>query len=187
MVHVFDIDNTLINTKAKVRLINVRSDEVIAELSSQEYNNFSMDEVLGADIVIDFSEFNSLPMLLKEEKTILWVALEEAVANKDYVYIITARGDSNLISTWLSINKTAVPRENIFCYGEPVQEPFNTSSEVIYRPSVRSWKAEVLANIIKHRFDDIKVYEDDKNNIEAMRSVLQAWGGPYSIIDPNAK
>lgn len=58
---IFDLDDTLIKTDAKVKILNHRTKKIICELTSKEFNEFKKEKYH----VLNFDDFEC-PEILKE-------------------------------------------------------------------------------------------------------------------------
>ena len=106
-VYIFDLDNTLIDTQAKVKV----GDQYY---SSQEYNNLDVYTLLtlhhDGKLDIDFSAFDSLEQLISEpliQKT--FSKLVEVYNKGSIIYILTSRFDEKLIWNWLKFHNIEIP------------------------------------------------------------------------------
>lgn len=111
-IFVFDLDNTLIDTRAKVRVLNPHG-EVIDRLDSRFYN----DNVKNDGKTLDFSEFNDLYQLLSEPELSTMECLIHCLNNyPNQTYILTARQDPYIIRNWALLKGLYELRfENIQC------------------------------------------------------------------------
>ena len=144
-VYIFDIDDTLINTKACVKMVDNKG-VVRAVLSSQKYNTrYSTSDLLYNHLTPDYSEFNSLEILKNEPKRSVFNILEELSAEcPENVYIITAREAKAIIHEWLEECGVAIPLENIY------------TNELSPLP-LGKWKAEKMMEIVS-KYPAYKTY-----------------------------
>ena len=93
-ITVFDVDDTLVVTKSKIKVFNPKTGYEI-ELTPQEFNTFKTKP----HDKFDFSDFRDLE-ILKGGKIIEWVfnILKRTIAKGKAVGIITARDDESLLS-----------------------------------------------------------------------------------------
>lgn len=95
-IFVFDLDNTLIDTQAKVRVLNSNGD-VIDRLDSKFYN----DNVKHNGKTLDFSEFDDPYQLLSEPELPAMECLINCLQKyPNQTYILTARQDPYIIRNW---------------------------------------------------------------------------------------
>lgn len=184
MIYFFDIDGTLVNTDAKVR---VTTDTGVSfGLTTEDMRNLPLDDLLGSgDISVDFSEFNSFDKLLSGEKTPIWEVLDMIHdADPSKIHILTARGNREGIRLWLALNGINNRPERIHCFGEPVmkpeiedptQYPWEWFDETLFS-SVHDWKAAWVAKIGECFNEPVTVYEDDSRNIESIWNAVRSSG-----------
>lgn len=159
-IYIFDLDNTLIDTQAKVRVY----DEVKGisfELGSTEYNEFQKNPRPHLyNIRYNFIEFDSVTQLISEPKLPLFDHFKTLVnTDPSKVYIITNRSNQGIIYDWCWLNGVAMRRGNIFC----APTDMGTRS-----------KGDILRGIMKKTSaPEAWVYEDDR---ECLRSMLEVPG-----------
>jgi len=114
-ITVFDVDDTLVVTKSKIKVFNPKTGYEI-ELTPQEFNTFKTK----AHDKFDFSDFRDLE-ILKGGKIIEWVfnILKRTIAKGKAVGIITARDDAKLIYDFLSHNGVKINPDYIFAINDP--------------------------------------------------------------------
>ena len=113
-IYIFDLDNTLINTTARVKIGD-------SYYNSQEFNRLDLHSIGYLSSLngpgIDYSEFDSLDQLLKEpiiKET--FNQLINAYNSGSTIYILTARYDAAIIQEWLLKNQygsMVIPLEHI--------------------------------------------------------------------------
>ena len=96
-IAVFDIDETLILTKAKIKVFDPNTGEAF-ELTPEEFNEY--EKAPGHQL--DFSQFRDLE-IMKAGKLIDYYLkiLKDAYRSKVAVGIVTARDDREMIFRWL--------------------------------------------------------------------------------------
>lgn len=161
-LYIFDVDDTLIDTTAKVRIVNVYN-QIVARVGTKTYNApKTAERLLDKGLRFDYSEFNSLEQIMKEPKRTPFTSLISAAATKgDRCYIITAREDRNMLWLWLKSNGVNIPADNII-----VNERVDLE--------LAEWKKRKLYGICAqvHNPDfhnlNIKIWEDDEACRQAM-------------------
>lgn len=155
-IYIFDIDNTLIDTTARIRVTD----------SSGRVLYYHGSKVYGRDLshtvsYYDYTEFHSLAKLLQEPKRPAWNRLAELHAAGADIYIITAREGRGLIKDWLNLNGIHLLPDHIY------------TNELTGQP-ICDWKADKVREIIrKHPAEalNIHIWEDEEDNIKAMKAV----------------
>lgn len=152
--YIYDLDNTLIDTSAKVIVRNCKK-FIVGFLTSNEYNKLNSIEG-DNDVRYDYSQFRTLSYLTMEPKTFLFDEMRKNYEDGHNIYIITARPTQHIIWKWLTKNKVCIDKRNVLCYKS-------------IRESVAAFKSKVLNNILsKEESSEYHVYEDDEYNISYM-------------------
>ena len=103
-INIFDVDDTLVVTRSKIRVFDHKSRKVI-ELTPQEFNTYEANP----DHFLDFSDFRDAE-ILKAGKIIDWVfdILRRTIKRGKPVGIITARDDGAAVEEFLSHNQVSL-------------------------------------------------------------------------------
>jgi len=144
---VFDFDDTLVTTKAKIRIYN--SDGIfVRNIAPTELSSF----VLGKDEYYDFREFHDNSFIEDADPTFL-IHLAVEVSNERHdVFILTAREDDSSDAIGAFLLNHNIDAKTIHCVGgkdRPIAEK----------------KAEILNTIIQ-MYDKTYFYDDSQENIE---------------------
>ena len=154
--YVFDFDDTLVKTKAKIRIF--RNGNLIQSLSPSKFNLYKKNP---ADI-LDLSDFENSKMILDATPYTMWNLLQTLNDNPNVeMYILTAR------------HKEAKP----FIYKLLLNKGINISFNNIYTIgdnlglcNIPEEKKKILKKISKnHSF--IFYYDDNNETIEAVKDV----------------
>jgi hypothetical protein len=191
-IHLFDLDDTLIRTSARV-LVRDAGGKVLRALSTAEFTAYrpSPEEVL------DFGEFSDLGILsrgivVRYTRTIIDTIL--AHGTRSEFGILTARADKKLHAPFLirlfrSLFGVRLANEYIFAVSDerfsgykdrrigPEGVPFS-------RLSVSQRKALVIAeDLVGRGFNDISFYDDSRANLESFKVMRQAF--PHVVYRPH--
>lgn len=163
-IYIFDIDDTLIDTQAKVRVLS-RSGEILERLGTQFHNSHIYEENAN----LDFSEFEDLDQLLSEKDLPAMGCLEWCLENDpDHTFILTARQCKDVIFKWLQMKGLENIRyNNIICAGT-----FNTMAmaKACHTKKMIIKNLEPVHTCEKEsEYPMIFLWEDDVNNIRAIR------------------
>ena len=152
-ITIFDVDDTLIVTKSKIKVTDTITGEKI-ELTPAQFNEFEK----GSHHAMDFSDFKNLD-ILKAGKIVdkIFKILKETMDNGRRVGIITARDDRNLIYQFLLHNGVVVNPQYIFAINDPSLQ---------FKGSIAEKKRGAFVELIKMGFRDFIFYDDDKENIK---------------------
>lgn len=113
---IFDIDDTMFVSKAKVRVKNKNTGKV-KELTPQEYNNYK----LGRDEEWDYGEFKSAKLFFKTATPIARMIekakaiIKNATARGSKVIIVTARADMDNKDLFIkTFEAHGIPMKNVY-------------------------------------------------------------------------
>lgn len=165
-LYIFDIDDTLIDTKACVRLVD-EDGIIVARFGTKVYNGaVNTEALLQPGCRLDYSEFESLEQM-KSEPTKPAMDILQSLKNMEDVYIITARRNRRMLYTYFHYLGIDIPEDHIRTNNEGVK-------------NVASWKASILRSLID-QYDKAEIYEDDLNNIDHMAAICLYLDKPYTI------
>lgn len=112
--YIFDFDDTLIFTTAKIYVRKISDNSVVKSYSTIEYNNLENPE-LDEEHYYDYSEFKAL-QLLKNEKPTPFLEMFGAMVRAGYdCYILTSRQIPADIEMYLIYHSIPVNPNNIIC------------------------------------------------------------------------
>lgn len=166
---VFDLDNTLIDTK----FAKARNKITGTEYSSEEYNKLeSTSEYVDHD-EFDYSDFDSVS-ILNNEKT-LWpfdvLKIIESMLPGN-CHIITGRHNPDVIKFWLSRKEIEISPNHIHCPN--------------YGDSISDFKYDTVENILEDNpnYKEVFIFEDNEEYAKSMirsamdRNVIPIWVCP---------
>ena len=171
-VYIFDVDDTLIDTKACIRAIDEHG-RVVFKAGTKVFNApDSTERLLRPGLAWDFTEFESFDQLMSEPLRKPFEILKSLNPEQNRICIATARQCYNELRRWLEVHGVDVNHIQIYCYNR-------------YVPTVAEWKGSLLADIIctTKSQDPIRVhiYEDDLNNRVAMSRTCEKYGIEHII------
>ena len=151
-ITVFDVDDTLVVTKSKIKVTDTNTGDVF-ELTPAQFNEFEKHSHHD----MDFSDFKNLD-ILKAGKIVdkIFKILIETMQSGRRVGIITARDDRNLIYQFLLHNGVVVNPQYIFAINDP---------SLGFKGTVAEKKKEAFLELLRMGFRDFIFYDDDKENI----------------------
>ena len=163
-ISIFDVDDTLVTTKSRVKVYNTLTDET-KELTPDEYNKFKKED----HHILDFSEFDC-PTLLKAGLIIerVFIKLLKAMAKGKSVGVITARGNADTIKDFFSYHDIDIKRELIFAV--------NNQDDKRFIGTVAEKKKIALKEFIKMGYRNIEFFDDNENNLNAAKELEEEEG-----------
>jgi len=164
-IAVFDLDDTIVVSKAKIKVFDPNTGESF-ELTPEEFNEY--EKAPGHQL--DFSQFRDLE-IMKAGKLIDYYLkiLKDAYRSKVAVGIVTARDDREMIFRWLREHiGLRIDKDLVFAVNDPVHG---------YRGNIADKKKQAFEEIIDMGYRDIQFYDDDKANILLVKSLEKEHPG----------
>lgn len=157
-LHVFDIDDTLLHTSAKIH-VKDNTGQVVKTLTNQEFN----DHHLPSGHSYDFGEFRNAVKFRQESKPIhTMINRVKSLTKKPGHHIIfnTARANFDDKNTFLRTFKDqGIPMDKIH-----VIRAGNMSME---GPPAEKKAVVIHGYIKKHQYQHVHMYDDSKTNLKA--------------------
>jgi len=162
---VFDLDDTLVISSAKIKVCNKQTGECFS-LTPEEFNSYEKH----ADHELNFDEFKSLE-IMKAGKLIEYYLkiFKEAYRNKLAVGIVTARDDQKMIYTWLREHVGfRIDKDLIFAVNDPVHK---------FTGNISDRKKQAFKELISMGYSDLQFYDDDDANLKLVKSLEDEYEG----------
>lgn len=164
-IAVFDLDDTIVVSKAKIKVFDLNTGESF-ELTPEEFNEYEK----APSHQLDFSQFKSME-IMKAGKLIDYYLkiLKDAYRSRVAVGIVTARDDREMIFRWLREHiGLRIDKDLVFAVNDPVHG---------YRGNIADKKKQAFEEIIDMGYRDIQFYDDDQANIRLVKSLEQEHPG----------
>jgi len=162
---VFDLDDTLVISAAKIKVCNKKTGECYS-LTPEEFNTYEK----GEHEELNFDEFKSLE-IMKAGKLIEYYLkiFKEAYKSKLAVGIVTARDDRKMIYKWLREHVGfRIDNDLIFAVNDPVHK---------FKGSISDRKKEAFKALIEMGYNDLQFYDDDDANLRLVKSLEDEYEG----------
>lgn len=162
---VFDLDDTLVITDAKIKVCDKKTGECFA-LTPEEFNAYEKQP----HHELDFDDFKSLE-IMKAGKLIEYYLkiFKEAYKQKLAVGIVTARDDRNMIWKWLREHVGyRIDKDLIFAVNDPVHK---------YKGGISDRKKAAFKDLIEMGYVDFQFYDDDDANLKLVKSLEDEYEG----------
>lgn len=163
---VFDVDDTLVQTEAMIRVENTETGRVY-KLTPEEFNEYTQEPQER----LQFDEFSCPDILNRGQLIDRYVyMLREAHRRNIRTAILTARDNVELIQNWLRKRVNVdIERRNIYCI----------SNNMNYSGSIQDRKQQAVEDIYLRGYRYIKVIDDDINNLNAVRRIEDVYNDVY--------
>ena len=151
---IFDLDDTLVKTDAKIKILKRGSHEVIKELTPQEFNKFKTKK----HHLLNFEDFDS-PELLRQGKIIhdIFEILKKAYREKTPVAILTARSSSELVREFFLMNGIDIHPELVIAINDP---------QFKHQGTIPERKKLALKDLIDLGFKNLIFFDDHDDNLK---------------------
>lgn len=162
---VFDLDDTLVISSAKIKVCNKKTGECYS-LTPEEFNTYEK----GEHEELNFDEFKSLE-IMKAGKLIDYYLkiFKEAYRSGIAVGIVTARDDRNMIWTWLREHVGyRIDKDLIFAVNDPIHK---------YKGNISDRKKAAFKDLIEMGYSDMQFYDDDDANLKLVKSLEYEFDG----------
>jgi len=150
---VFDVDDTLVVTAAKIKVYDPHNNTEYG-LSPSEFNDYEKK----AHHHLDFSEFDD-PKLLLNGRPIEWVLniLKKTINKEKAVGIITARGDKKIVIDFLKKHGVKINPDFVFAVNDPKSK---------FKGSNAERKKQAFKDLIDMGYKSFRFFDDNLDNLE---------------------
>jgi FMN phosphatase YigB (HAD superfamily) len=151
---VFDLDDTLVVSSAKIQVLDRRG-KVVKSLTPAEFNFFKHDPKKHS---LSFTEFESADILRNAEFiTHVLEKLNDFYRRGVHVCILTARSSSNMIRTFFLENGIDIHPDLVIAVNDP---KYN------FKGSIAQKKSEALRDLIAQGYHDFIFFDDNQENLD---------------------
>lgn len=156
---IFDLDDTLVVTNAKIVVKDSLTGEVF-DLTPQQFNEYEKEP----HHEVDYNQFNDAN-ILKAGRLVEWVLniLKSSYNSGTAVGIITARDNKNLVREFLLSHGIDIHPNLIYAVSDP---EFGMP-----KLSIAEKKKEAFRKLIAKGFKHFTFYDDDRKNLELAKSL----------------
>lgn len=156
---IFDLDDTLVKTDAKIKILNSKTQKVIKELTPEEFNSF----VRKKHHVLNFDDFDS-PELLKHGYLIneIFHLLKSTYAKKIPVAILTARSDSEMVREFFLNYGIDIHPELVIAINDP---------QFKHKGSIAERKRKAIEDLVDAGYKDLIFFDDNQDNLTLAKSL----------------
>jgi len=165
---IFDIDDTMFVSKAKVRVQNTNTGK-IKELTPQEYNNYK----LGNNEVWDYGEFKSAKLFYQTATPIARMIekakaiIKNATARGSKVIIVTARSDMDNKDLFIkTFEAHGIPMKNVY-----VERAGNLGGKNSAANKTIVFKKYLDTN----KYARIRLFDDHIDNLKALLDLKREY------------
>jgi hypothetical protein len=158
---IFDIDDTMFTSKARVRVLNKKTNRV-KELTPQQYNSYK----LGKDEEWDYGEFKSSKIFYQTATPIARMVakakaiIKNATAKGSKVIVVTARADMDDKDLFIkTFEAHGIPMKNVY-----VERAGNMGGK-----NSAANKSIIFKKYLKtDEYARVRLFDDHKENLDAL-------------------
>jgi hydroxymethylpyrimidine pyrophosphatase-like HAD family hydrolase len=167
---VFDLDDTLVRTDAKIKILNRKTKEVLRELTPQEFNQFEKKK----GHILNFDDFDSAE-LLRQGRMIheIFEILKKSYSKKIPVAILTARSSSELVRDFFLQNGIDIHPELVIAINDP---------QFKHEGSIPERKKKAIEELIDLGFKDLTFFDDHEDNLKLAKEAEGYKGATVKTI-----
>jgi hydroxymethylpyrimidine pyrophosphatase-like HAD family hydrolase len=157
---IFDLDDTLIKTDAKIKIISKKTGGVLKELTPSEFNFYS-DKI--DDHSLNFDDFEC-PEILKRSRFIkrIFNRFKKYYSQGIPVSIVTARSSSELVRDFLLSNGIDVHPDLVIAINDP---KYN------FEGSISQRKQKAISDLIDSGYTDLIFFDDNHENLNLAKEI----------------
>lgn len=156
---VFDLDDTLIISSAKIKVLDSKNQKVILELTPAEFNHYTHDP----KNTLSFAEFEDAEVLRKSSFiTEIMDQLLNYYNNGIHVSIVTARSNSKLIREFFLENGIDIHPELVIAVND---------SQYKFTGSIAQRKKQAIQKLIDDGYNDFIFFDDNDENLQLAKEI----------------
>ena len=152
----FDVDDTLIHTTAKIHVL--KNNKPYKSLTNAEFNEY----ILGPGESFDFTEFEDAQLLNREKLTKYWSTLKREYKKGTHIGIITARGNNDMIFNFFKNKGVEIKRKLVFAVGDPKLGLAGTVAER---------KSAIISRLVEYGYDTMVFFDDNETNLKFAKAL----------------
>ena len=164
----FDIDDTLIKSKAKICVLNSNK-QIIKKLTPSQYNTYVKKE----GETFSYSDFDNEEILNKAKQTNLWKTLRETYKKGINVGIVTARENKEMLLRYFLNNGLDINRYLVFAVGGKSEK---------YKGKIKDRKRQVIEQLSARGYKKFVLYDDDEENLKEVSQMEKRIGVEIETI-----
>ena len=150
---IFDLDDTLVKTDAKIKIISHKTKRIIAELTPKAFNSFKQK----SGHILNFEDFDD-PEILRQGKLIhsIFSKLKYYYKKGIPVSIVTARSSSDIVREFFLDNGIDIHPDLVIAINDPLS---NLDGNIAER------KQQAIKNLIDAGYTDLIFFDDNEDNL----------------------
>lgn len=157
---IFDLDDTLVKTDAKIKIVDRKTGKVLKEMTPQEFNTF---ESKSKKHILNFEDFLD-PKILRQGKFIreIFSKLKNYYKKGVPVSIVTARSSSDLVRDFFLDHGIDIHPQLVIAINDPQYE---------YEGSIAARKQQAIKDLIDLGFKNLTFFDDSEDNLRLAKEI----------------
>lgn len=157
---IFDLDDTLIRSNAKIKIISKKTGRVLSELTPSEFNFYSSR---NRNHSLNFDDFES-EKILRESRFIrrIFNRFKKYYSEGIPVSIVTARSSSDLVRDFMLENGIDVHPDLVIAINDP---------KFGYSGSISERKQKAIIGLIDDGYTDLIFFDDNQENLSLAKEI----------------
>jgi hypothetical protein len=156
---IFDLDDTLIISQAKIQVIDPKSGRVLKSLTPEQFNHYVHDH----NHALSFTEFEDAEILRRS--TFITEILEKLLNFYNsgvHVSIVTARSNTKLIRDFFLEKGIDIHPDLVFAVNDP---RYN------FKGNVAEKKKQAIHGLIENGYKDLVFFDDNEDNLRLAKEI----------------
>jgi len=156
---IFDLDDTLVRTDAKIKVLNHKTKRTMFELTPEQFNQFEQEP----HHILNFDDFEC-PEILGEGKFIhsIFSKLKYYYKKGVPVSIVTARSSSSLVREFFLDNQIDIHPDLVIAINDPSHG---------YSGNISERKQKAIKDLIDSGYTDLVFFDDNDDNLRLAKDV----------------
>lgn len=157
---IFDLDDSLVVTSAKIKVVNKKDGQVIRELTPAEFNSF---EANPRNHALSFEDFEN-PDILEQGEMIqnIFRFLKNWYKKGIPISIITARSSSDMVRNFFLKKGINIHPELVIAVND---------SKFSFTGPIEEKKKQAMISLIEKGFSHLIFFDDHAKNLEEAKSI----------------
>lgn len=157
---IFDLDDTLIKTDAKIKIVSRKTGKILKELTPSEFNFYSGKI---SNHHLNFDDFEC-PEILSRARFIrrIFNRFKKYYSQGIPVSIVTARSSSQLVRDFLLSNGVDIHPDLVIAINDP---------KYSFEGSISQRKQKAILDLIDDGYTDLIFFDDNHENLNLAKEV----------------
>lgn len=167
---IFDLDDTLIKTDARIKILDRNTRKILGDLTPEEFNEFEQKP----NHVLNFDDFEC-PEILRTGRFIhsIFNKLKSYYKKGVPVSIVTARSSSSLVRDFFLDNGIDIHPDLVIAINDPA---FG------YEGNIAERKQKAIKDLIDDGFINLVFFDDNAENLKLAKEVEGYRGSTIKLI-----